>query len=585
VEPADRRRSPWDAATFAAPSAAEIARVPARGAIAVTTGPRARHVAASLLESSRLAGTHRARRALAPSSKAAPSGPESAAFTGRGFDTCSAPSAAAMKAWGSSPYRAIGVYIGGANSACAQPNLTRSWVTAEVAAGWHLIPTYVGLQAPSVSCGCAKIDPGRAAAEGRAAANDAVARAETLGIAAGSPIYFDMEAYSRGSSSSTVLRFLAAWTNRLHAVGYLSGAYSSGGSGIADLAAKFGSTYTEPDDIWVANWNGRATTDDPYLPPSAWPGHKRIHQYIGGHMERYGGVSIDIDSDAVDADTAGGPSIVNELSLIKLRRTAGTVEVRLDGLQGGRFKRILNATSDFSVADAPNGTWQLFGRAHGAPKLGFIQTQQTAGSVEVQWDTLQGGNYQRAGDFSSDFSPADAATGQFQLFGGTHGAPELGLVEDAGGGAVDVQWDTLQGASYARAGEATSDFTTSDAQDGRFQLFGGSHGAPKLGFIKYRHGGANVDVQWDTIRNGAYRRAGDLSTGFSTGDRRNGLWQLADIGASSPEVTFVKLRNTAGSIEGSWEVPRGSSFRPAGSATSDFGATSAPNGVWQLGPG
>ena len=60
---------------------------------------------------------------------------------------------------------------------------------------------------------------------------------------------------------------------------------------------------------------------------------------------------------------------------------------------------------------------------------------------------------------------------------------------------------------------------------------------------------------------------------------------LADIGASSPEVTFVKLRNTAGSIEGSWEVQRGSSFRPAGSATSDFSATSAPNGVWQLGPG
>src|SRR5439155_19216758 len=138
----------------------------------------------------------------------------------------------------------IGVYIGGANSACAQPNLTRSWVAAEEAAGWHLIPTYVGLQAPSVSCGSAKIDPSRAAAEGRAAANDAVARAETLGIAAGSPIYFDMEAYGRGSSSSTVLRFLAAWTNRLHAVGYLSGAYSSGGSGIADLAAKFGSSYT-----------------------------------------------------------------------------------------------------------------------------------------------------------------------------------------------------------------------------------------------------------------------------------------------------------------------------------------------------
>ncbi|HEV7563130.1 MAG TPA: hypothetical protein VGO24_06470, partial [Solirubrobacterales bacterium] len=49
-------------------------------------------------------------------------------FTGLGFDACSAPSSKAMAAWGDSPYRAIGVYIGGENRGCSQPNLTASWV-------------------------------------------------------------------------------------------------------------------------------------------------------------------------------------------------------------------------------------------------------------------------------------------------------------------------------------------------------------------------------------------------------------------------------------------------------------------------
>ena len=554
---------------------------------AIATGPRGRHVVAAVPGPTRTPDSYRAPSPEDSSSKAAAPVPTGAAYTGRGFDICSTPSSAAMRAWGKSPYRGIGVYLGGVNSACAQPNLTKAWVAAEAGAGWHLIPIYVGLQAPTVSCGCAKISPRRAATEGTAAANDAVSRAGGLGIATGSPIYFDMEAYSRGSSTRTVLRFLAAWTRRLHAVGYLSGVYSSGASGITDLAAKFGSGYLEPDDIWVANWNGRATTKDPYLPSSTWLGHKRIHQYAGGHGERYGGVSLDIDSDAVDADTAGTSAIANELSLIKLRHTSGTVEVRLDALDGGSFKRSFNATSDFSLADAPNGTWQLFGHAHGAPELGFIQVLGTTGTVEVHWDTLQHGTYVRAGDFTSDFSPEQAAAGHFQLFGGAHGVPELGFIGDrATTGDIEVQWDALQGSSYVRTAEASSDFTADEASDGHFQLFGGTHGAaPELGFIEYRHAGANVRVQWDTLRkSGAFRRAGDLSTGFSTRDRRDGLWQLADIGAKAPEVTFVKLLNTAGSIEGSWELRKGTSFRPAGEAASDFGAASAPNGTWQLGP-
>ena len=45
-----------------------------------------------------------------------------------------------------------------------------------------------------------------------------------MGIGPGSPIYFDMENYSRtATNSSAVLNFLAAWTTQLHAEGYASG--------------------------------------------------------------------------------------------------------------------------------------------------------------------------------------------------------------------------------------------------------------------------------------------------------------------------------------------------------------------------
>src|SRR5689334_584550 len=56
-------------------------------------------------------------------------------FTGLGFDACSAPSSAAMNAWLASPYRAVGIYFGGVNRACTQPNLTPAWVSEQLSAG------------------------------------------------------------------------------------------------------------------------------------------------------------------------------------------------------------------------------------------------------------------------------------------------------------------------------------------------------------------------------------------------------------------------------------------------------------------
>ncbi len=230
-----------------------------------------------------------------------------AVFTGLGFDACAAPSSKSMAAWAESPYRAIGVYIGGANRACSQPNLTAAWTEAQTAAGWHLIPTYVGLQAPTSACSsCAKLTTTGAVKQGEEAAIDAVASATEAGIGPGSPIYFDMEAYSpTTSATSATLAFLASWTEKLHALGYLSGVYSSASSGIADVADQFGTGYVIPDNLWIANWNGARNTVDAVVPATAWANHERIHQYAGGHDETYGGITINIDNDYVDAATAG----------------------------------------------------------------------------------------------------------------------------------------------------------------------------------------------------------------------------------------------------------------------------------------
>lgn len=255
-------------------------------------------------------------------------------FTGLGFDACAAPSSRAMAAWADSPYRAVGVYIGGLNRACSQPNLTARWVAEQVSEGWHLIPTYVGLQAPTSSCSsCAKLNPAAATAQGRAAAADAVADARAIGMGPGSPIYNDMESYTQTvSATSATMKFLEAWTEELHELGYQSGVYSSSGSGIEDLVDRLGTLYTLPDHIWMANWDGRRTTADPFVPAFAWALQQRIRQYRGGHDERWGGTTINIDNNYLDGGTVGpalAPVALPPLTVSRVQTVAGTVRVRV----------------------------------------------------------------------------------------------------------------------------------------------------------------------------------------------------------------------------------------------------------------
>ena len=220
-----------------------------------------------------------------------------------GFDSCAAPSLAAMQAWHRA-FSAMAVYIGGVEAGCASPNLSAGWVHAVTGMGWALIPTYVGPQA-SCSAFSVRIHPARAAAEGRAAALDAIQQAAALGMGRGTPVYYDMEAYNghRRRCRDATLLFLNAWTRTLHAHGYSSGVYSSASSGAENLGTARtvdGHRIAKPDSMWFGLWdNERNVRGLPYLLQNWWRGPRRIKQYEGPHKRTIGGFTLDIDSDWV----------------------------------------------------------------------------------------------------------------------------------------------------------------------------------------------------------------------------------------------------------------------------------------------
>jgi hypothetical protein len=220
-----------------------------------------------------------------------------------GFDACTAPSPATMRVW-HSRFAAVGAYIGGVNAACAYGNLSATWMRSVAAMGWGILPTYVGPQSPCWDGGNGVlISPGNAAAQGNAAGADAVSDARYFGLPVGSPIYYDMEAYTGGTTcKQAVLSFLGAWDRRVAGDGYVTAVYSSRDSGIKNIeewATDHNPGFTPPDAIWIALWDGVPSLSGDSL---AWPLTERSKQYSGSVNETVGGITLNIDKDVV-----GGP--------------------------------------------------------------------------------------------------------------------------------------------------------------------------------------------------------------------------------------------------------------------------------------
>jgi peptidoglycan hydrolase-like protein with peptidoglycan-binding domain len=277
---------------------------------------------------SRTLGSAAVTLALAASTAVAVSAPAAADgratpgdFTGYGFDQCVAPTQAKMDRWLThSPYFAVGIYISGNSRACRdQPNLTPAWVDRQLRTGWRLLPITLGPQSTCVGRYPRygpKIDPtivnssanDHAAARGQGAreANVAVYRARQLGIAAGSTLWYDLEGWSdyrNATCRESALAFLSAWTTQLHRWGYVSGTYSSAGSGMKildDARYQRRRDVVLPDRIWIARWDGRANTSTSYIREDGWRPGNRMKQYRGGHNETHGGVTINIDNNYLD---------------------------------------------------------------------------------------------------------------------------------------------------------------------------------------------------------------------------------------------------------------------------------------------
>jgi hypothetical protein len=240
-------------------------------------------------------------------------------WTGFAFDACRAPSQRTMDRWRtSSPFLGVGIYIGGSLRACEQPHLTRGWVARQLRSGWKLLPIWVG---PQASCsGFHRRIDGHQGARGRypiagrqglRAARGARAAARSLGLPAGTTLWYDIEFFStrsercRGSS----LRFLSAWTNQMHRAGYRSGVYSSVSSAVR-LLSRVGAHgphgYAAPDHVWFAWANGRANTSaGRYVRSARWKQHHRVHQYSLDDAASYGGVRMHIDRNFVDLGVSG----------------------------------------------------------------------------------------------------------------------------------------------------------------------------------------------------------------------------------------------------------------------------------------
>jgi Domain of unknown function (DUF1906)/FG-GAP-like repeat len=233
----------------------------------------------------------------------------------RGFDKCTAATAAQMQAWwNSSPFYDVNIYIGGSNRGCSQPQLTQTWVNAVTAQGWGLIPTWVGPQAPCTTCPtCGKhsTDVPTAETEGRAQADLAITALNNLGLTQGSVVYYDMERYADTGCGDAVKSFLKGWTDRLKELGYKSGTYGSPFNANIDwinIPAQ-----SQMDVVWLARWNNvMSVYGVAPLPDTFWTNHQRIHQWLGARDETWGGVTFNIDNNISDAPVASAAIAKNK---------------------------------------------------------------------------------------------------------------------------------------------------------------------------------------------------------------------------------------------------------------------------------
>jgi hypothetical protein len=233
-----------------------------------------------------------------------------------GFDTCLDPSEGAMNAWWpNTPWYWAGVYIGGSEMACSQPNLTARWLNDQAHTGWRFQFIWVGPQAPCTGFGVTfSTNAATAYQQGRNEAGAARAKLVSLGVtnqAKGSPLVYDLEAFNPSSCNALAAArsFVQGWVDRLHvAPALVAGVY---GSTCASSLQSYASARA-PNFIWGANYDGNQRTSAmACVSSSSWTSHQRLKQYLGGHFETWNGVTLNVDTDCANGPVAPTGANVN----------------------------------------------------------------------------------------------------------------------------------------------------------------------------------------------------------------------------------------------------------------------------------
>ncbi len=232
---------------------------------------------------------------------------------GYGFDACAAPSATAMNAWWpNTPWWWVGIYIGGDERGCSQPNLTGSWLNNRYSTGWRFELLWVGPQAPCTGyANRISYNTSTAHTQGE---NEAVSVYNAIvnlgfGNGNGTPVIYDMEAFDTSNSScvAAVRSFVSGWDYQLH----LAPAQKAGyyGSSCASDVDGMASANPVPDYINGANYSsGTSTSNIPCVASYHWTQHQRLKQYRGSHYETWNGVTLKIDSNCANGPVAPSAS-------------------------------------------------------------------------------------------------------------------------------------------------------------------------------------------------------------------------------------------------------------------------------------